>query len=87
MSDREEGGSVDMVGVSLWVCLYWCMWVYMVSIVRNPAARSHMLVQTGHDGCGSCWIWYRLIRFGWPNSGECGVIGNCVPILMYSCCD
>ena len=36
--------------------------VYMGSIIRKSAVGSHMLVQSGHDGCECCWIWYRLIN-------------------------
>ena len=69
----------------MWVCLYWCMWVYMGGSVRNPALRSHMLVESGHDSCECCWIWYILIKVWMAKCGECGVIGNCVPIVMHSC--
>ena len=32
--------------ISLWVCLYWCMWVCVGSGARNPAVRSCMLLQS-----------------------------------------
>ena len=33
-----------IVTISLWVCLYWCMWMYIGSGVRNPVMRSHRIV-------------------------------------------
>ena len=63
MSDREKGEgrgeSVATAGIhncgyiTTSVCLYWCMWVHMGSSVRNPAVKSHVLVQSGHDDCNA----------------------------------
>ena len=51
-----------VMGMSLWVWLYWCMWVRVDSGSRSLVVRSHMFVQSEHGGYEYCWIWYRLIR-------------------------
>ena len=50
------------MGVSLWVCLYWGMWVCVGSGAMNLAVRSHMFAQSEQVGYEYCWIWYRLIK-------------------------
>ena len=73
-------GYINM-GVSLWVCLYWCMRAGVGSSVRNPAVRSHIFMQTRQDGCEYCWTWYN------GSDGQIIESGNCVAILMYNCCE
>ena len=45
-----------------------------------------MFVQSEQRGYEYCWIRCRLIRVGWPHGGECGIIGNIVPVSVYDGC-
>ena len=51
-----------VMGISLWVCLYWGMWVCVGSGAMNLAVRSHMFAQSEQGVYEYCWIWYRLIK-------------------------
>ena len=66
MSGIEEETSVTTGyiarGISLWVCLYWFMWVRVGSGSNSLAVRSHILVQSKQGGHECCRIWYRLIK-------------------------
>ena len=45
------------MGISLWVCPYWCMWVRVGSGARSLAVRSQMFVLSEQGGYKYCWIW------------------------------
>ena len=62
--EEETGVTTGYIarGISLWVCLYWFMWVRVGSGSNSLAVRSHMLVQSNQGGHECCRIWYRLIK-------------------------
>ena len=62
--EEERGMTTGYIamGISLWVCPYWRMWVHVGSGARSLAVRSHIFVQSEQGGYEYCWIWYRLIK-------------------------
>ena len=50
------------MGISLCVCLYWCICMCVGSGAMNPVVKSHMFVQSEKGGYEYCWFCYRLIR-------------------------
>ena len=50
------------MGISLWVCPYWCMWVHVGGGARSLTVRSHIFVQSEQGSYEYCWILFRLIK-------------------------
>ena len=56
---KEKTGVTDHCGY-MWVCPYWCMWVWMGSGSRNFSVRHYMFVQSGYVSLNwFMWIWRR----------------------------
>ena len=64
----------------MWVCVWVAALGIMMWGARCLCREDKMVVNAA--GLGMDWL-----GFGWPNGGECSVMGNWVPILMYICCE
>ena len=82
----EEEMGVTTVVICGYVCIgvYGCVWVVVLEVLLWGTiclCRVNKVVMNTF-GLGVGWQ-----RFGWPYGGECGVVGNNLPISVYDGCE